>query len=167
MFPNQLIQWSQALVFFFPAIWRPWSLRRVWRSQRLLDGCCTLDSGFFEALRGRLSTNVTRAQGLAAVGDWSLKAPRKSFKGMNVGAIQEINGSERDGSCWCSVEEEEETHLAAGVNAASVLCASAICSFLCLCIFLPGLSAAPSPRCSLGLTRSPLNKTLISVGRAS
>lgn len=44
---------------------------RLWRSQRLLDGCCTFDSSFFEAIRRKLSTNITWVPGLAPAGDGS------------------------------------------------------------------------------------------------
>lgn len=44
---------------------------RLWRSQRLLDGCCTFDSSFFEAIRRKLSSNITWVPGLAPAGDGS------------------------------------------------------------------------------------------------
>lgn len=87
MFPNHLIWWSESLVFS----WRPCSLKRVWRSQWLLDGCCTFDSSFFEALRGRLSSNVTRVLGLALAGDWSWKVQEKKKKEWHQ-VIHKVNG---------------------------------------------------------------------------
>lgn len=58
---------------------------RLWRSQRLLDGCCTFDSSFFEALRRKLSANITWVPGLAPAGDGSWK----NFKEWTLGDPQD------------------------------------------------------------------------------
>lgn len=50
------------------------------RSLLLLGGCCTFDSGHFEALRGWLSTNISWALGSALVGDWSWKTQEKRLR---------------------------------------------------------------------------------------
>jgi len=85
-----ITSFSEVKALFSPALC-PSSLKGVWRSQRLLEDCCTFDSSFFEALIGRLSANVTRLLGLAGVGDWSQKAWEKALRN-ECRAIHKING---------------------------------------------------------------------------
>ena len=90
---NQWWQFSNRLIrlFFSPGFVVSSSLERVSRSHRLLDGGCTFDSNFFEALMeaGGLVLMSPEHRDWPGLGDWSWKSLRKGFKEWTLGDSQD------------------------------------------------------------------------------